>query len=183
MTFQLLNVPKSSLPLWPIIGLIFHLIAYTAWQPTHCLDHLIMVHVVKIRLCILMVPIRCNFTFPWFRRKDREIINHPRIISQSLHQHKSKISSNIMSGTDSYTLSDNKFLGITALVRHLSKRRCFHKWGRTISVFPQVFSYSSMVLLFSTILFLLTFTGLVPSWIELTSAEWWTKYVDFAHAN
>lgn len=65
MTLELVNVPEPMPSPGGISRLIFHLIANAAGKLAHGFDHPIVIHIIKERLCMLMVPVGVCSTLFW----------------------------------------------------------------------------------------------------------------------
>lgn len=86
MSLQLFDAPEPASAPWLTNrgSLILCIVTHTTRKPTHCSYHLVVICIIKICLCILMVPeIPClSLIYPG--REHREISDHSCIITQGL---------------------------------------------------------------------------------------------------
>lgn len=81
MTLELTNVPKPSrATLGVIIHLLLRLVTFTARKLAHCLDHLVVVGIIKKRLRVFMVPVRPRPALPHLSRQHRKVLDHLGIV-------------------------------------------------------------------------------------------------------
>jgi hypothetical protein len=86
MSLQLFDAPEpaSALCLSSKSSLILCIVTNTTRKPAHCSYHPVVISVIKIRLCILMVPEIPCLSLVYARRKHREIRNNSCVITQGL---------------------------------------------------------------------------------------------------
>lgn len=90
MTLELLNALNPQTMPRPGPLLLLRLVADTAGEPTHGLDHPVLIQIIKEGLSVFMVPEPSRYSaFLRRRRERREVVDRPRIITQRLHETKS----------------------------------------------------------------------------------------------
>lgn len=85
MTLELLNALNPQTMPRPGPLLLLRLVADTAGEPTHGLDHPVLIQIIKEGLSVFMVPEPSRYSaFLRRRRERREVVDRPRIITQRL---------------------------------------------------------------------------------------------------
>lgn len=57
MALKLMDVTKPSPSLGAITGVLLHLVTNATRKPTHGLDHFVLIQIIKVSLCVFVVPI------------------------------------------------------------------------------------------------------------------------------